>query len=45
MFIAILIAWNLPILRDVIAGLKVSECVIVEDPKADHGVAVHRRRT
>lgn len=23
MFIAILIAWNLPILRDVIAGLKV----------------------
>lgn len=26
MFIAILIAWNLPILRDIIAGLKVSLC-------------------
>lgn len=24
MFVAILIAWNLPILRDIIAGLKVS---------------------
>ena len=34
MFLAVLLAWNLPVLRDVIAGLKVSRLVI-ETAEAD----------
>jgi len=41
MFVAILIAWNLPILRDIIAGLKVRSLVTILGVETDM-TAFHR---
>lgn len=50
MFIAILIAWNLPVVREVIAGLKVSFAssallTIASDGRNPRAVSSRRRST